>query len=152
MSRSYDPPGWVRPARLPDDLPPQEQWVQMGWQVMGAPAKHPPWTAPGYERARRMGLLPPPPPEQPPAPLPGWSAAQRLVSAGLLFVSPLALVAVVDTQSRLGFVVLAYGLVSFFGAVRLLSSYQRRTDEEAAAGYTTMPATPGMWRLTPYKD
>ena len=43
--RSYDPPGWVRPERLPDDLPPQEQWVRMGWQVMGAPAKHPPQLA-----------------------------------------------------------------------------------------------------------
>jgi hypothetical protein len=148
--RSFDPPGWVRPERLPADLPPQEQWAQMDWQVMGARAKHPPWTAPGYTRAMRMGLLPPPPPEQPPAPLPGWSAAHRGVGGILLFVSPLALVATLGTRSwPAAIVVLGYGLASFFGCLRLLRSFERRSDEEAAAGYTTMPASPGLWRLTP---
>ena len=148
--RSFDPPGWVRPERLPDDLPPQEQWVPMEWQVMGARAKHPPWTAPGYERAGRMGLLPAPPPEQPPTALPGWSAAQRGVAAMLLFASPLALVPFIRTNSPQAFVILGYGLAAFLGCIRLLRSYERRADEEAAAGYTTLPATPGLWRLTPF--
>ena len=149
MRRSYDPPGWVRPERLPADLPPQEQWAAMGWQVMGARSPHPPWTAPGYERARRMGLLPPAPPEQPPAPLPGRSAAQLGVAGLLVFVSPLALVALLDTHSWQAYVILGYGLVSFFVALRLLRAHERRTDDEAAAGYTTLPASPGLWRLTP---
>ena len=146
----YDPPGWVRPERLPADLPPQEQWAQPEPEVMGAPAKHPPQTAPGFERARRMGLLPAPPPERPPTPLPGLSAGQRLGAAGLVFVSPLALVPFVQTNSPLAFVIMTYGVASFFVALKLLGSYVARLEVEAAAGYTTTWGSPGLWRLTPF--
>jgi hypothetical protein len=148
--RSYDPPGWVRPERLPDDLPPQEQWVRMGWQVMGAPAKHPPQTAPGFQRAQRLGLLPPLPPEQPPTPLPGLAASLQLALALVVFVSPLLLVAVLDMESWQGWIVPGYGVIAFFGALRLFASLERRAAAEAAAGYTTFWLSPGLWRLTPF--
>jgi hypothetical protein len=145
----YEPPGWVPPERLPDDLPPQERWVAADWDVVGAPAAHPPWTAPGFERARRRGLLPEPPPIEPPTPLPGMSAGTMVALGALTFVSPLALVATLSGTSVFSYVTPPYGLLAFVVSLRLLRASRRRGTMENAAGYTTTLGSPGLWRLTP---
>ena len=143
---SHDPPGWTRPERLPDDLPPHERWVEQPWEVWGAPAKHPPQTAPGFTRAQQRGLLPAPASPYPPRPLPGPTAG-LLGAAGLgLFFSSAPLILVMQQAT---WWLLAYGLASWFGGLRLLRAYQRREEVEAAAGYTTTWGAPGLWRLTP---
>jgi hypothetical protein len=142
-----NPPGWVPPERLPDDLPPHEQWVrEVPWEVFGAPAKHPPRTAPGYERAQRMGLLPAAAPAAPPTPLPGWSAGVLLVASGVAFVSP---VLGFVTRDRAAWWAVAYALVGWLAGVRLLGRHLVRERDEAASGYTTTWGSPGLWRLTP---
>ena len=142
-----DPPGWVRPERLPDDLPPQEQWVEQPWEVWGAPAQHPPPTAPGFARAASLCLLPPLPPETPPALLPGRSARQLAGLALGAFLSPLLVLPFVQSGSVLAFAALGYGLAAFFVTVRLLAAHHAREEQEALHGYTTMWGSPGLWRL-----
>jgi hypothetical protein len=147
---SHDPPGWVRPERLPADLPPHEQWVSPTREVMGAPAKYPPWTAPGYERALRRGLLPKPPPAEPPTPLPGTSAGVLVGLGGLTFVSLLPLVALFRGNDVFGYLAPVYAVISFIVSMRLLTASRRRGALENAAGYTTTFGSPGLWRVTPF--
>lgn len=140
-----NPPGWVGPQRLPDDLPPHEQWVQaQPVEVYGAPARHPPQTAPGFVRAQRLGLLPKPPPDAPPSPLPGLSAGLMLALALAGMFGPALLLAVLPPLA-----VLPVGLGGWLAAVRLLQVLPRREEAEAAAGYVSSWGAPGLWRLSP---
>lgn len=139
------PPFWQPPARLPADLPAHEVWVErMPVRLAGTPSPHPPTTAPGYERARRLGLLPPPAPEVAPSPLPGLNSVQTLVALGVGAVLAAVVAGRVDPWA-----VPVVALAATVAGALLYRHLLRRTDAEQAAGYTHFAGERGLWRLSP---
>ena len=145
MPEQPRPSCWTPPQRLPDDLPPHEVWVrEVPWTLAGAPSPHPPVTAPGFQRAKRLGLLPPDAPATPPAPLSGPSSVQTLLAmAGVVL-----LVVVLARPSGRWIPVLALGsAVVLWRLYRYLLS---RDEAEEAAGYTHFAGATGLWRISPF--
>lgn len=137
---------WVPPTHLPDDLPAHEVWVrEMPLTLAGAPSPHPPQTAPGYERARRLGLLPTPISDEPPVPLPGMNSVQALLALPALALLLLALLSAVDLGAYIPVPVIAVSAVMY----RLFTYLRARDDAEEAAGYTHFAGARGLWRLSP---
>ena len=116
------------------------------FEVWGAPAVHPPASAPGFHAAWRLGLLPPPPPTVPPSTVPGLSSWDRLRLALLGFA---AFALVIPLGNALGAGALSALLVAapFVACVWLLRSTGARDELEFAAGYTSGRAHAGLWRL-----
>lgn len=145
---------WTRPEAMPSHLPEGEQWQQqVPFKVFGAPSPHPPQTAPGYQNARRMGLLPPPAPTQPPTLLPGPGSLHLAAAMAAVVISCV----LVMTRTQSGVLPQPYaGLIAVSGVVAtvvslvwLLRAAFRRSKAEAAAGYTLLGAQLGLWRLSP---
>jgi hypothetical protein len=115
-------------------------------EVWGVPAVHPPASAPGFQSAERLGVLPTPPPAVPPSPVPGLSSWDRLRLALLGFAVFAAMIPLVNA---LGAGALAALLVAapFGASTWLLSSTTARDEVEFAAGYTSGGAHTGLWRL-----
>lgn len=135
---------WSQPV-LPV-LPPGEAQQVQGWEVYGAAARHPPQTAPGFQSAQRLGLLPPPAPMTPPQRLPGLSAhAMLMTGIGLFFGDIVLLIALPDDAPGVVFALLAIG--GGGGAFWMLFRTESREREEFERGYTSRAAYTGLWRL-----
>jgi hypothetical protein len=136
--------GYVEP-RLPVDLPATEARRKQVLTLYGGASPHPPACAPGFTRARELGLLPPPAPDRPPGPLPGMNAHAMLWTGIALAFGSLVLVLVVfDFSAWSVGPVTACWVVAFwlFGW-----AIPRREEAEHAAGYTSRAAYTGLWRL-----
>lgn len=147
------PPFWAPPSHLPDDLPDHEVWQQtMPFHVWGTPAPHPPQTAPGFERAWRLGLCPPHAPEAAPTLLPGWSSLHYLVAIiGSGVASALVMAAFaerVDGVATFAFPVMGLGVFCLW--LRWIKALKVRGEAEADAGYTVFAAQQGLWALNPF--
>lgn len=140
------PACWSPPQSLVH-LPPGEEVRAPTWEVWGAPATHPPCTAPGFQRAWSLGLLPQPAPPTPPAVVPGMSSWDRVRLAlvlcfggllvGLLLANALGL--------ELAGVLLVGG--AFGAGFWLFHTVEARDEKEHAAGYTSGVSSTGLWRL-----
>lgn len=130
-------------------LPPGEAVREWPFEVWGAPARFPPPTAPGFQRAWQLGLLPPPAPATPPAPLPGLSSWDRLrLAIGLCFggmAVGLLISSSVDLSSLVEILITAG---PFLAGVALLLSTGARDEQEFGAGYTSGAAHAGLWRIS----
>jgi hypothetical protein len=128
-------------------LPPGEAVRTQPLEVYGAPAAHPPFTAPGFQRAWTLGLLPPPAPTVPPGVVPGLSSWDRLRLALVLCFGGLLLgllLANVLGLEALGFLVAG---CAFGTGWWLFHSTDRRDEVEHSAGYTSGRTYAGLWRL-----
>lgn len=116
-------------------------------EVWGAPAVHPPPSAPGFQAAWRLGLLPPPPPRVPPSPIPGLSSWDRLRLALLLGFGVFGLMIVLSDALDVGPLAVLLVGAPFCAGAWLLWSTGARDELEFAAGYTSGRAHAGLWRL-----
>jgi hypothetical protein len=144
MSRA--PSCWTPPWSLVH-LPPGEAVRVQPWEVFGAPATYPPSTAPGFQRALALGLLPAPPPAAPPALQPGLSSWDRIRLAMLLCFGGLVLGLLLANGLDKGMSGLIVSLVTFPTGVWLFYSVEHRDEVELAAGYTSSLSYTGVWRL-----
>lgn len=136
--------GYVEPV-LPADLPETEARRQEVLTVYGGLSPHPPACAPGFTRARELGMLPPPAPELPPVPLPGRDAHAMLWTAiALAFGSLFVALAVFDFSPwTIGPVTVCWVVAFWLFAVGI----PRREEAEHAAGYTSRDNFTGLWRI-----
>lgn len=135
---------WTQPVLPP--LPEGEAQRVEPIEMFGAPATFPPHTAPGFQAAWRLGMLPAPPPQVAPQRLPGLSANEMLWAGVALFFGTIVLVCSLPE----GLPGLVFGLLSTFGgggAFWLLFRTGVREEAEFAAGYTSRSAYTGLWRL-----
>lgn len=136
---------WTQPVLPP--LPPGEAQRAEPFEVFGAPAQHPPQTAPGFQSAWRLGLLPPPAPQVAPQRLPGLSAHDMVLAGIALFFGTILLCAgLADDLSGLVFLPLSLG--GGGGALWLFFHSSARADAEHAQGYTSGAGAVGLWRLS----
>lgn len=115
-------------------------------EVWGAPATHPPVSAPGFQAAARLGMLPAPAPAVPPAPVPGLSSWDRMRLALLCFGLFALLIPVGEAVDAGWWWVLVVGAPSSTAAW-LLWSTDARDEVELAAGYTSGRTRVGLWRI-----
>jgi len=139
------PRGWA-PRDLPA-LPAGEAPREWPVEIWGAAATYPPSTAPGFQAAWRMGILPPPAPEAPPAPVPGLSSWDRVRLGLALGFGAFGLAIALGNALDLGALTLLLAGVPFLAGVGLFSSTPGRDEVEFAAGYTSMSGNTGLWRL-----
>ena len=139
------PAAWVPPAVMPA-LPDGEAVRPWPVEVWGAPAVHPPASAPGFQCAWRLGLLPPPPPPVPPTPLPGLSSWEG-VRLGLLCFGAFALMVPAGNALGSGLWAALLAGTPFCAGAWLLWTTRDRDERELAAGYTSGRAHTGLWRL-----
>ena len=144
MSRR--PAAWKPPAVMPA-LGEGEAVRSWPIEVWGAPAAHPPASAPGFQAAWRLGLLPPPPPPVPPSPLPGLSSWDRMRLGLLLALGVFAVMIPVGNALDAGAFSALLAGAPFCAGVWLLYSTRARDEVEFAAGYTSGQAHTGLWRL-----
>ena len=116
-------------------------------EVWGAPATWPPATAPGFQAAWRLGLLPLPPPSTPPSPVPGLSSWDRVRLGALLALGVFGLMIPVADALSAGAVSALLVAAPFCAGAWLLWSTGARDEVEFAAGYTSGPSHTGLWRL-----
>lgn len=140
------PTCWTPPASLVH-LPPGEAVRTQPVEVYFAPAAHPPPTAPGFQRAAALGLLPPPPPPVPPAPVPGLSSWNRLRLAVLLFFGGILLSLLIGNGFEQEGLAALVGTAACGTAMWLFFSMPARDAVENAAGYTSGASSTGLWRL-----
>ena len=134
--------GWTMPALppLPAGEAPQP-WP--GHDAMGQneTSPHPPQTAPGFQNALRMGMLPAAVSLTPPQTLPGLTALTWLRLAFASFMLPFAAAMFSDGVAFLAFVA---GLT---GAICCVVKGAKVNEAEEAAGYTSRNNREGMWRM-----
>lgn len=128
-------------------LPPGEAAREQRLEVWGGPARFPPPSAPGYRRAARAGLLPPPVPVRPPQPLPGLSSWDRTLLALLCVFAVAPLVVLVARALDPGGASVLLTVLPAGAAGWLLWSTGARDAREHAAGYTSGRTYVGLWRL-----
>lgn len=116
-------------------------------EVYGARAVHPPMSAPGFQAAWRLGLLPPPPPAVPPSPVPGLSSWDRTRLGLLLAFGVFALMIPVGNALDAGALSALLAGAPFCAGVWLLYSTRARDEIEFAAGYTSGGTHTGLWRI-----
>lgn len=143
MSRR--PAAWTPPAALPA-LGAGEAVRSWPFEVWGGPATWPPPSAPGFQAAYRLGMLPPPPPPVPPSPLPGLSSWDRIRAALLCFATFAVLIPLATALGAGAWSALLAG-APFCAAAWLLHSSTARDELEIAAGYTSGQTYVGLWRL-----
>ena len=138
------PLGWTQPVLPP--LPAGEAQRTQGWELIGGATAYPPSTAPGFQAAWHLGLLPDPPPHTPPSPVPGISANASLWAGLGTFFAPFALISMLrDAPGLVFFLVLCGCTGTALWLLMVLTP--RRERAEFAAGYTTRSAYLGLWRL-----
>lgn len=138
-----NPLTWTQPVLPP--LPEGEAQRVEPFEVYGARAQFPPHTAPGFQAAQRLGMLPPPPPPVAPQPLPGISAHDMLFGGIALFFGAIVLLCALpeDAPSVVFLLIAAIGTSSFW----LLWRTGEREEREFEHGYTSRAVFPGLWRL-----
>lgn len=139
------PSCWTPPT-LPPTLPEGEAVRPWPLEIVGAAAAYPPMSAPGFQAAARLGMLPPPPPATVPQPVPGLSSWDRMRLAIVLCFGVFG-VGIVLANAMDGLWALLLCAVPFTSGAWLLYSTEKRDSIEAAAGYTSTQGRTGLWRL-----
>ncbi len=143
---SRHPAAWT-PAAVMPALGEGEAVRSWPIEVWGAPAVHPPASAPGFQAAGRLGVLPPPPPAVAPSPVPGLSSWDRMRLGLLLGLGVFALMIPVGNALDAGAWAALLAGAPFCVGAWLLSSTTARDEVEFAAGYTSGRTHTGLWRL-----
>ena len=140
------PACWTPPRSLPA-LPPGEAVRTQPFEVYFAASRFPPPSAPGYQRAAALGLLPHEAPELPPTPVPGLSSWDRTRLSLVLCFGGLLLGLLLANGFGLEVAGMLLAGVTFCTGGWLFSSTRGRDELELATGYTSGATHHGLWRL-----
>jgi hypothetical protein len=135
---------WTQPVLPP--LPPGEAQSVQPFEMVGGTAQHPPQTAPGFQSAWRLGMLPAPAPLVAPQRLPGLSAHDMLVGGIVGFFGSIVLLSTVGDLLP-GFLFAVLAIVGCGGSFWQFFRLHAREEQEFALGYTSRSAYTGLWRL-----
>ncbi len=117
------------------------------WEVYGAATRYPPPSAPGFQRAWSLGLLPAPSPAVPPRVVAGLSSWDRLRGALVLCFGGILLGLLLGNGFGLQGAALVVAGAGFGTGCWLFFTIEARDEVEHAAGYTAAPSCTGLWRL-----